>query len=45
MGNEMVTEVPVPSREDSPEKLLGSPLHNPFGRLKRVSLQDMAENN
>jgi len=31
--------------QDSPERLAGSPMHNPFGRLKLVSLRDMAEGN
>ena len=31
--------------EESPEELAGSPLHNPFGRLKLVSLRDIAETN
>jgi hypothetical protein len=31
--------------QDSPEGLAGSPMHNPFGRLKLVSLRDIAEGN
>jgi len=31
--------------QDSPERLAGSPLHNPFGRLKLVSMRDIAETN
>jgi hypothetical protein len=31
--------------EDSPAELVGSPMHNPFGRLKLVSMQDIAEAN
>ena len=31
--------------EDSPENLAGSPMHNPFGRLRLVSIQDIAEAN
>jgi hypothetical protein len=31
--------------QDSPAKLAGSPMHNPFGRLKLVSVRDLAENN
>ena len=31
--------------QDSPQKLLGSPMHNPFGRLKLVSFRDVAETN
>jgi hypothetical protein len=31
--------------QDSPEGLVGSPMHNPFGRLKLVSMQDIAEAN
>jgi hypothetical protein len=30
---------------DSPKDLAGSPMHNPFGRLKLVSMQDIAETN
>lgn len=30
---------------DSDGKLTGSPMHNPFGRLKLVSLRDIAEKN
>ena len=30
---------------DSSEKLAGSPMHNPFGRLKLVSMRDIAETN
>jgi len=29
----------------SPEELAGSPMHNPFGRLKLVSIRDIAEAN
>lgn len=31
--------------QDSPEELAESPLHNPFGRLKLVSMRDIAETN
>jgi hypothetical protein len=31
--------------QDSPAELAGSPMHNPFGRLKLVSVQDVAEAN
>ena len=31
--------------QDSPERLAGSPMHNPFGRLKLVSMRDIAETN
>jgi hypothetical protein len=31
--------------ESSPDDLEGSPMHNPFGRLKLVSLRDIAETN
>jgi hypothetical protein len=31
--------------QDSPDKLAGSPMHNPFGRLKLVSMRDVAEVN
>jgi len=31
--------------QDSPAELAGSPMHNPFGRLKLVSLRDIAETN
>jgi hypothetical protein len=31
--------------QDSDERLVGSPMHNPFGRLKLVSLRDIAETN
>jgi hypothetical protein len=31
--------------QDSPEDLAGSPMHNPFGRLKLVSIRDIAETN
>ncbi len=31
--------------QDSPAELAGSPMHNPFGRLKLVSVQDIAEAN
>ena len=27
------------------QELIGSPMHNPFGRLKLVSLRDIAESN
>jgi hypothetical protein len=30
---------------DSPGKLAGTPMHNPFGRLKLVSMRDIAETN
>jgi hypothetical protein len=30
---------------DSPPQFAGSPMHNPFGRLKLVSLRDIAETN
>jgi len=30
---------------DSSEELAGSPMHNPFGRLKLVSMRDIAESN
>ncbi|HEV8058968.1 MAG TPA: hypothetical protein VGP68_03800 [Gemmataceae bacterium] len=30
---------------DSPEKLRGSPMHNPFGRLRLVNMRDVAESN
>ena len=30
---------------DSAEELVGSPMHNPFGRLKLVSMRDIAETN
>jgi hypothetical protein len=32
-------------REDSPGGLAGSPMHNPLGRLKLVSMRDIAEAN
>lgn len=32
-------------REDSPQQLARSPMHNPFGRLKLVSMKDIAETN
>jgi len=32
-------------REDSPQELARSPMHNPFGRLKLVSMKDIAETN
>jgi hypothetical protein len=32
-------------RQDSPAELAGSPMHNPFGRLKLVRLKDIAESN
>ncbi len=31
--------------ENSPAELAGSPMHNPFGRLKLVSMRDIAEAN
>jgi hypothetical protein len=31
--------------EASPAKLSRGPLHNPFGRLKLVSMRDVAESN
>jgi hypothetical protein len=31
--------------QDSAEELAGSPIHNPFGRLKLVSMRDIAETN
>jgi hypothetical protein len=31
--------------EDCDEGLAGSPMHNPFGRLRLVSMKDIAENN
>ncbi len=31
--------------EDSPKEPVGSPMHNPFGRLKLVSMRDIAETN
>jgi hypothetical protein len=31
--------------QDSPARLVGSPMHNPFGRFKLVSFRDMAETN
>lgn len=31
--------------EDGPQQLAGSPMHNPFGRLKLVSVRDIAETN
>ena len=31
--------------QDSAEELAGSPMHNPFGRLKLVSMRDIAETN
>lgn len=31
--------------QDSDKKLAGSPMHNPFGRLKLVSMRDIAETN
>ena len=30
---------------DSPEGTAGSPMHNPFGRLKLVSMRDIADAN
>jgi hypothetical protein len=31
--------------QDSPDDLAGSPMHNPFGRLKLVSVKDIADSN
>jgi hypothetical protein len=31
--------------QDSPPELAGSPMHNPFGRLKLVGMRDIAESN
>jgi hypothetical protein len=31
--------------QDAPRELAGSPMHNPFGRVKLVSVQDIAESN
>jgi hypothetical protein len=31
--------------QDSPERFAGSPMHNPFGRLKLVSIRDIAGSN
>ena len=31
--------------QDSPAESAGSPMHNPFGRLKLVSMRDIAETN
>ena len=31
--------------QDSPAELAGSPMHNPFGRLKLVSMKDIAQTN
>ncbi len=31
--------------QDSPDDLAGSPMHNPFGRLRLVSIRDIAEAN
>jgi hypothetical protein len=31
--------------EPAPNQLAGSPLHNPFGRLKMVSMRDIASTN
>jgi len=31
--------------QDAPGELRGSPMHNPFGRLRLVSLRDIAETN
>jgi hypothetical protein len=31
--------------QDSPKELAGSPMHNPFGRLKLVSMGDIAQTN
>jgi hypothetical protein len=33
------------SAQESPRELAGSPMHNPFGRLRLVSFQDVAESN
>lgn len=33
------------STQNAPAELAGSPMHNPFGRLKLVSMQDIAETN
>ena len=32
-------------RQESPKELAGSPMHNPLGRLKLVSIRDIAETN
>jgi hypothetical protein len=31
--------------QDAPKEYAGSPMHNPFGRLKLVSMRDVAERN
>ena len=31
--------------QESPAELAGRPMHNPFGRLKLVSMRDIAETN
>lgn len=31
--------------QDADQELMGSPMHNPFGRLKLVSMRDIAESN
>lgn len=31
--------------QDGPEELVGSPMHNPFGRLRLVSIRDVAQSN
>ena len=31
--------------QESPARLVGTPMHNPFGRLKLVSMTDIAESN
>jgi hypothetical protein len=31
--------------QDSPPEMAGSPMHNPLGRLKLVSMQDIADAN
>ena len=33
------------SAADSPQQLAGSPMHNPFGRLRLVAMRDIAEAN
>ena len=33
------------SQQDSPNEPKDSPMHNPFGRFKLVSIRDIAENN
>jgi hypothetical protein len=32
-------------QHDSPDDLVGSPMHNPFGRMRLVSMRDVAESN